>query len=221
MVLWRNTYRRIKARSLIRFVPSESPRLLKPQVTHPSQICQTKRDLVIPTSRALATYILSTGGYNLRGFNSMEEYYVSDLTGYYENIQMDLPVLYYEGRNNPTDLAPWIGYFTRIMAYAFDQVASTAKRNSRSLVHPLVSKLEPKELVLLRALLQRNGIIKPKEIAELFHVTGRTATNWTKLWLEKGLLDQASGDRRITSYCIGAQYAGLSPSDLGYVQGDG
>ncbi|WP_410513337.1 Fic family protein [Paenibacillus sp. BR2-3] len=37
------------------------------------------------TSRALASYILSTGGYNLRGFNSMEEYYFADLSGYYSN----------------------------------------------------------------------------------------------------------------------------------------
>lgn len=170
------------------------------------------------TSRALATYILSTGGYNLRGFNSMEEYYVSDLTGYYENVQMGLPVLYYEGRNNPADLAPWLGYFMRIMGYAFEQVASTAKRNSRPLVHPLVSKLEPNEIVLLRALLQRNGIIKPKEIAELFHVTGRTASNWAKVWLEKGLLSQAGGNRRITLYSIGVEYADLGASDLGYTQ---
>ncbi|MFD1675943.1 Fic family protein [Alicyclobacillus fodiniaquatilis] len=172
------------------------------------------------TSRALATYILSTGGYNLRGFNSMEEYYVSDLEGYYRNIQMGLPVLYYDGRNHPPDLAPWIGYFTRIMGYAFERVASRAKQNSQPVVHPLVSKLEPNEIVLLRALLDRDGFIKPKEIADLFHVSPRTATNWAKRWLEKGLLSPAGGERRITLYAVGSEYAGLSQSDLGYIMKD-
>ncbi|MDF2937338.1 MAG: filamentation induced by cAMP protein Fic, partial [Paenibacillaceae bacterium] len=81
------------------------------------------------TSRALASYILSTGGYNLRGFNSMEEYYFADLSGYYKNIQMDLPVLYYDGRDNPKSLSPWIEYFCRIMSYAFQQVAISAQKN--------------------------------------------------------------------------------------------
>lgn len=172
------------------------------------------------TSRALATYILSTGGYNLRGLNSMEEYYASDLEGYYKNLQMGLPSLYYSGRHSPPDLAPWIGYFTRIMSYAFDRVASKAKINSEPLVHPLVAKLEPNEVVLLRALLQHEGYIKPKEIAELFHVSPRTASNWAKRWLNKGVLSKARGEERITTYTVGTQYADLGHSDLGYIQKD-
>jgi Fic family protein len=169
------------------------------------------------TSRALASYILSTGGYNLRGFNSMEEYYFADLSGYYKNIQMGLPALYYNGRNNPQTLSPWIEYFTRIMAYAFEQVAISAHKNSKSLIHPIIGKLEPKELVLLRMLIRNEGVIKPRDIADAFQVTGRTATNWTKEWLNKGLLKPASGAKRITSYCIGDLYSGIGLLDLGYL----
>jgi Fic family protein len=170
------------------------------------------------TSRALASYILSVDGYNLRGFNSMEEYYFADLSGYYKNIQMGLPVLYYEGRNDPPSLSPWIEYFCRIMAYAFQQVASSAQKNSKSLLNPMISKLEPKEIVLLRLLLQSGGLVKPKDIASVFQVTNRTATNWTKEWLKKGLLKPASGDKRVTSYTIGDSYVDIGLTDLGYLE---
>lgn len=75
------------------------------------------------TARALATYILSTGGYDVKGFYSLEEFYWHDLTRYYSNLQMGLPPLYYEGRANPHDLAPWIGYFIETMALAFKLVS--------------------------------------------------------------------------------------------------
>lgn len=75
------------------------------------------------TARALATYLLSIYGYDMKGFYSMEEFYAMDLDGYYKNIQMKLPVLYYDGRNDPPNLAPWIEYFVSIMALAFEKAA--------------------------------------------------------------------------------------------------
>ncbi len=59
------------------------------------------------TARALATYILMEKDYDFKGFNSMEEYYALDLDGYYENLQMGLPALYYDGRNHPPHLEQW------------------------------------------------------------------------------------------------------------------
>lgn len=75
------------------------------------------------TARGLATYLLSIYGYDMKGFYSMEKFYAMDLDGYYKSIQMNLPVLYYDGRNNPANLAPWIEYFVRIMALAFEKAA--------------------------------------------------------------------------------------------------
>ncbi|MDO3409802.1 Fic family protein [Saccharibacillus sp. CPCC 101409] len=170
------------------------------------------------TSRALASYILSTEGYNLRGFNSMEEYYFSDLSGYYKNLQMELPVLYYDGRHDPKTLSPWIEYFVRIMAYAFEQVADSAQRNSKSLINPLVLTLDPKERLLLRLLFQNDNIVKPKDISEVFQIPPRTAGNWMKEWHNKGLLKPASGSSRITSYQVGEKYSNLTIADLGYLE---
>ena len=58
----------------------------------------------------------------MKGFHSIEEYYVEDLQGYYKHLQMGLPA-HYDGRENPEDLAPWIEYFLRTMSLAYEKVA--------------------------------------------------------------------------------------------------
>lgn len=169
------------------------------------------------TSRALATYILSAEGYDLKGFNSMEEYYVADLKGYYANIQMNLPILYYNGRNNPLDLAPWIEHFVLVMERAFNKVATIAKSRYDQQIDPRVKSLEPKEKVVLRLLLTKSGYIAPKELAEHFSVAPRTISKWAKIWLRKGIIEPASGDMRVRSYKVGAKFSNLSLDDLGYL----
>lgn len=169
------------------------------------------------TSRALATYILSAVGYDLKGFNSMEEYYVADLKGYYSNLQMNLPILYYDGRNNPPDLAPWIEHFVLVMDRAFDRVATIATSHYDQQIDPRVKSLEPKEKIVLRLLLTKSGSITPKEIAKHFLVEPRTISKWSKIWLIKGIIAPASGDMRVRSYKIGVKFSDLSLDDLGYL----
>jgi Fic family protein len=168
------------------------------------------------TARALASYILATSNYDVKGFYSMEEYYFEDLQGYYRNLQMGLPPLYYDGRANPPDLAPWIEYFVNIMALAYEKVANLAFQFSVSNVDPRVLALTPNEKTLLRFLIERRRQVKPKEIAELFKVKPITITKWSKTWLEKGIITGASGSQRITAYEIGSKYEDLTLNDLGY-----
>ncbi len=171
------------------------------------------------TARALASYILSIANYDVKGFHSMEEYYVEDLQGYYKHLQRGLPVLYYDGLENPKDLAPWIEYFTRIMALAYEKVANLSIKFATTPSDSRIRSLEPKEKILLRFLLERNRPTKPKEIAELFKVKPITITKWATTWLEKGIIEGASGRERITSYRIGKNYKDLSLNDLGYWEG--
>lgn len=163
------------------------------------------------TARALATYLLSTNGYDMKGFYSMEEFYAADLEGYYKSIQMNLPVLYYDGRNDPSNLAPWIEYFVRIMALAFEKVATTIKNTiSESSEHVEIDDLSKKDRFLLNYMIDRpNEPIKPKEIADLFGVTTRAISKWAKEWVDKGLVEPASGEKRITSYTLGEKYRGM------------
>lgn len=170
------------------------------------------------TARALASYILSLADYDVKGFHSMEEYYVENLQGYYQNLQMGLPQLYYSGRNEPKDLAPWIEYFVRIMALAFEKVANLSKRYANNEADPKVSRLEPNEKTLLRYLLEKNRPVKPKEIAALFQVHSRTISKWSNQWIENGIIQPASGDKRVTSYKLGEEFQDLTLNDLGYAK---
>lgn len=162
------------------------------------------------TARALSTYLLSINGYDMKGFYSMEEFYAADLEGYYRNIQMNLPVLYYDGRNDPANLSPWIEYFVRIMALAFEKVSIAIKNTAFSLEETInMDNLNKKDRTLLKYMIERpSQTIRPKEIADLFGVTPRAVSKWAKEWIEKGLIQPSSGEKRITSYILGEKYKG-------------
>lgn len=63
-------------------------------------------------SRILATLILLLGGYDIRRFFSLEEYYDKDAVTYYENLQ----------KASAGNLASWLEYFTFGAAIEFEKV---------------------------------------------------------------------------------------------------
>lgn len=63
----------------------------------------------------------------------------------------------------------------------------------------------------------KGGEITPKDIGDEFKsVNPRTITKWAQTWLEKGLLEAASGEKRIRSYRIGQEYVNVKLEDLGF-----
>jgi hypothetical protein len=50
----------------------------------------------------------------MRGFFSFDEYFNADRDRYYRNLQMELPIDFYEGRHDP-DHTPWVEYFVETM----------------------------------------------------------------------------------------------------------
>jgi len=63
-------------------------------------------------ARVLATLILLLGGYDIRRFFSLEEYYDKDAIAYYQNLQ----------KASAGDLSSWLEYFTLGAAIEFDRV---------------------------------------------------------------------------------------------------
>ncbi len=63
-------------------------------------------------ARALATLILFLGGYDIRRFFSLEEYYDKDVLSYYENLQ----------RASAGNLTLWLEYFTYGAAVEFEKI---------------------------------------------------------------------------------------------------
>ena len=171
------------------------------------------------TSRALATYVLMQHGYDFKGFNSLEEYYMSDLNGYYSSLQMGLPALFYSGRENPPHLEIWIEYFCKIMALFAQKVYEQALEVSKKNTNTILVGLNKKDLILLRYCLENKvKVIKNKELAELFAVTPRAISKWMNDWVNKGILIPSSGKNRITSYCLSADFEKIQVSDLGYIK---
>ncbi len=171
------------------------------------------------TSRALSTYVLMQHDYDFKGFNSFEEYYMSDLNGYYESIQMGLPALFYSGRENPPHLEIWIEYFCEIMALNAEKIYEQALEASQRVSNDVLNGLTKKDLTLIRYCLE-NGIriVKNKEIADLFGVTSRAISKWMNEWVLKGILIPNSGTTRITSYTLANKYERLKVSDIGFTK---
>jgi Fic family protein len=164
-------------------------------------------------ARALALFILMQGGYDLSGYFTVEEYYVKNIQLYYGSLQMGLPVEYYNGRND-ADLTPWIIFFLNTMAEAYENIANTANRLHEASQGKLL-ELSKKEIKLLHLALRfEDRPLTLAVMAEWFEVTKRTMQEWVKDWLEIGLLQPASGTKRITSYKLGERYQCLKLEDI-------
>ncbi len=72
-------------------------------------------------ARVLATLILLTGGYDIRRFFSLEEYYDRDAVAYYENLQ----------RASAGDMTTWLEYFTYGASVEFERVKEKVLRLSK------------------------------------------------------------------------------------------
>lgn len=169
-------------------------------------------------SRALATYILMENGYDFKGFNSMEEYYAMDLEGYYENLQMGLPPLYYDGRNKPPHLEKWIEFFVRIMALNAEKIYEMAeKANEKEKPNSLVEGLNKRDRKMLRYVIENHlGEIKTKDLSDIFLVTPRAISKWCVDWCEREILVPNYRNVRIVSYSLSEKYRDIELKVLGF-----
>ncbi len=94
---------------------------------------------------------------------------------------MDLPPLFYSGRNNPPHLEIWIEYFLKIMSLNAENIYDQALEASNKDNNNIVSKMSKKDITLLRYCIENNiHIIKSKDVADLFYISNRSASSWLK-----------------------------------------
>lgn len=86
--------------------------------------------------RALATLILFLGGFDIRQFFSLEEYYDKNASSYYEHLQ----------KASQGDLTSWLEYFTLGVAIEFDRVKKKVLKLSKDTY--LRQKLGGKQIFL-------------------------------------------------------------------------
>jgi Fic family protein len=149
------------------------------------------------TGRLLATSELWRSGYRMRGFFSFEEYFNLDRSRYYSNLQMGLPIDFYDGRHD-ADLTPWLTYFVEILAQAAHDLQQRATQlyqtGNRSTVP--WDNLSRRQQQMLTRLLARTLstmdnalVIRPADIEEWFGVSNRTAREWLQEWSQDNFVE--------------------------------
>ena len=139
-------------------------------------------------ARLLATFILKSYGYDLKGFYVLEEFYDKNIAEYYRSLQMGLHHNFYFGRNE-ANITEWLEYFISTMATTFEVVGNRVKEiyeNSKDKIDVL-DTLDKRERWVASYILTNNKI-KAKDIANHFKINLDTANNWIKRWVENGFL---------------------------------
>lgn len=155
------------------------------------------------TARLVSGYILDREGYGFQGIGSLEEYFAYDANKYYASLQMGLPPLYYDGRDDPPYPEIWIDYFLRMVELYAGKAAELADDEAGGGVEAPLSHLNAREKQLLLHLL-RGGIreFAPIDIARELGVTNRTVINRTAALVENGFVEPVLVKQRIRSYVL-------------------
>ena len=159
------------------------------------------------TARALATWILYRGGYDLGRFYALEEFYALDLQGYYDALVTHPHHNYYEGRNE-ADITSWLAYFVKGMATVFETVAREVREKS---VKPdvaseaLLRKLDRRARIVL-GLFARQDAINANDVARVLGLSPRQGRDLLIEWVSAGWLEVADASRKSRAYRLSAIY---------------
>ena len=153
------------------------------------------------TARIISNYYLSLNGYGFKNVGSLEEYMSYDIDEYYDSIQMNLPVLYYDGRNDPPHPEIWINYFLKVFSLYASKVLSIALKETSNIENERLLHLSNKARVFLEYL-KRHNILKfaPIDLATKLKVTNRTIINWCAELVNNDYLKPVLVNKRIRRY---------------------
>lgn len=153
------------------------------------------------TARLLSGYILDINGYGFNGIGSLEEYFAYDIEEYYDSIQMNLPALYYSGRDNPPHPEIWINYFLRMVLLYSSKVCELSENSSEKELEGSLSYLKSKEKELLLFLINHyRREFTPTEVSKEFNVTNKTIINRLTTLVKNGFVHPHLASQRIRSY---------------------
>lgn len=155
------------------------------------------------TARIISSYYLSLNGYGFKNVGSLEEYMSYNIDEYYDSLQMGLPILYYDGRNNPPHGEIWIKYYLKIFFLYASKVLSIALEESNDNKQERLSHLSKKAKDFLNYL-EKNNVLSfaPIDIANKLKVTNRTIINWCSELVNNGYLRPVIVNKRIRHYEI-------------------
>lgn len=149
--------------------------------------------------RALATLILFLEGYDIRKFFSLEEYFDSNATDYYEALK--------SVEKEKGDVTRWLDYYVKGLAIELSKIKEKVERIS--IDGKLREKLGGKPLMLTERQLkiiefvQQNGFLQNKIFTTLFPMVSEdTILNELKPLLHQGILKK-QGSTKGAKYVMG------------------
>lgn len=155
------------------------------------------------TARIMSNYVLSYYGYGFKEIGSLEEYFSYDLEEYYSSLQMGLPIVYYDGRDNPPHPEIWINFFIKVFSLYANKVTTIARNSVNDNEKERFNHLSSKAKNLLDYLKKERLIeFSPIEVACVFNVTNRTIINWCVELCENGYLRPNIVNKRIRTYSL-------------------
>lgn len=167
------------------------------------------------TARILSGYYLSLSGFGFKNIGSLEEYMSYDIEEYYDSIQMGLPVLYYDGRNNPPHPEVWIKYYFNVFSLYASKALSVALKETSTIEGARLSHLSNKAKAFLDYLNQHNVLrFAPIDLAGELKVTNRTIINWCTELANNGYLKPIIVNKRIRKYEVASSNADGEESPL-------
>lgn len=155
------------------------------------------------TARILSNYLLSYYGYGFKEIGSLEEYFAYNLDEYYSSLQMGLPVLYYDGRDNPPHPEIWINYFLKVFSLYSSKVVEVASKsvNEDKASRENILSIKAKKFL---SYLEQNKIkqFSPIVMSQIFNVTNKTIINWCVELSKNGFIKPNIVNKRIRSYTL-------------------
>ncbi|MCM1130453.1 MAG: Fic family protein [Roseburia sp.] len=153
------------------------------------------------TARILSNYVLSYYGYGFKDIGSLEEYFAYDIDEYYTCLQMGLPALYYDGRNNPPHPEIWIKYFLKVFSLYANKVLQIVNKEVKEDKQVRISRLSSKSKNFL-LYLRKNKMdnFTPIDLSKKLGVTNRTIINWCTELSNNGFLKPILVNSRIRHY---------------------
>lgn len=153
------------------------------------------------TARLISGYILDLNGYGFNGIGSLEEYFAYDIDEYYASLQMDLPALYYSGRDKPPHPEIWINYFLRMVQLYSDKVCELSEKSNEEGIVGSISFLKGKEKELLMLLIREHKQqFTPIEISRKIGVTNKTVITRLSTLVKNGFVVPIMANQRIRFY---------------------
>ncbi len=155
-------------------------------------------------ARLLATLILHLGGFDLKGFYSLEEYYAKKLNAYYQALTAGPSHNYYLGRAE-ADITPWVEYFIDGMLHAFEKVkdrADEALLAGRIDESHILRQLDPRQRKVLD-LFDAVDVINAQDVASCLKIKIPSAQSLCRKWALGGFF-LAEPNPRPKQYRLGS-----------------